>query len=131
VHVHTPTCPRHAIRLSRCFSNRRLIASSPRAWVDVSKVEREHPELLPRLGREVDRKHALGGDVRHELIAFMKALPPIEAERKRDTTGKIAGIGGRELFVVGHGLRIERNRNDCKPACARKGKARVRHITRT
>jgi hypothetical protein len=46
-HVHTWTCPHihtstrsiatQAIRLSRCFSNRRLMASSPKVWVELSK----------------------------------------------------------------------------------------------
>jgi hypothetical protein len=34
----------------------------------------------------------IGGDVGHQFVALVKALLPVEAERKSDAAGNVAGI---------------------------------------
>ena len=44
----------HALRLRRCFSKRRLTASSPSAWVLVLEIKSEFAELAPSDRVEID-----------------------------------------------------------------------------
>jgi hypothetical protein len=45
----------------------------------------------------------ISGDVGHQFVALVKALLPVEAERKSDAAGNVAGIGGLELVIHGIG----------------------------
>jgi hypothetical protein len=50
----------------------------------------------------------VSGDGGHVFAGLVHAPAALEPERKGDRVGEIAGIGGRELVVVGRGARVWR-----------------------
>jgi hypothetical protein len=42
----------------------------------------------------------IGGDVGHEFVALVKALPPVGADRECDGVGEIGGSAGLRLSCM-------------------------------
>jgi hypothetical protein len=45
----------------------------------------------------------IGGDVGHQFVTLVKALPPVESKRERNGVSEVARVGGCVLVIHGPG----------------------------